>query len=75
MQRLANQVVDYIRPVVLLRIDVVHAELDCPAQHCPSRTWVTWRPEHTGTRELHCAKTNAVDRLVTEKCGRVHLGR
>ena len=73
MQRLANQVVDHVRSVVLRGVDVVNAELNRPAQYGPSRTWVAWWPKHAGTGELHRAITDAVDRLVTEKCRRVHL--
>jgi hypothetical protein len=56
MQRLADQVVDDIRSVVLRCVDVVDAELDRPAQDGPSRARVGWRPEHAGTGELHRAK-------------------
>jgi hypothetical protein len=73
MQRLADQVVDHVRSVVLGRVDVVDAELDRPAQYGPSRTWVAWWPEHAGTGELHGAVTHSVDRLVAEKCRRIHL--
>jgi hypothetical protein len=72
IQRLADQIVHDIRPVVLRRVDVVDPELDRPAQHGASRGRVVRRAEDTLTRELHRPEPRAIDPLVAERCRPIH---
>jgi hypothetical protein len=69
IERVADQVVDDVRPVVLRGVDVVDAELDRASKHGPSTVGVARWPEHAGTGELHRAEADAVDWLVAQVCG------
>jgi hypothetical protein len=66
VQRVADELVDDVRPVVLRGVDVVDAELDRPPQHGPRRFRIGRRAEHAGARQLHGTEPDAVDRVRTE---------
>jgi hypothetical protein len=50
MQRLADQLIGDVRPVVLRRIDVVYPQLDRAPQHSERLVAIARRPEHAGSR-------------------------
>ncbi len=58
MESLPNELVDNDRPVVLGRIDVIHAEVGGRPQHCdgfiPIRRWA----EDVGPCQAHGPETN-----------------
>ena len=67
VQRLADEVVDDVGPVVLGGIDVVDAELDGAAQDGAGRVGVTGRAEDARPGELHGPEADPADGLVAEK--------
>src|SRR5689334_3826266 len=74
MERLADEVVDDVRTVVLRGVDVVDAELDRAAQHGATGVRVARRAEDSGAGELHRTEADAVDALVTEERGTREAG-
>ena len=66
MQRLADQLVRDVGPVVLGRVDVVDAELDRAPQHGNSLVVVARRPHDAGAGKLHGAEADAVHGEGTE---------
>ena len=77
VQRFVDELVRHVRPVVLRRVDVVHAELDRTPQHRDGLVVVTRRPEHSGTGKLHGAEADPANGVSGERAGErvgVHLG-
>ena len=72
MQGFADQVVYYVRAVVLSGIDVVDAEFDRAAEHGARGVRIARRAKHAGTGELHRAEADAVDGLVSDEGCFVH---
>ena len=62
VQRLADELVDDVRPVVLRRVDVVDAELDGAAQDGERGVAVARRAEDAGAGELHRAESDPAGR-------------
>ena len=72
VQRLADQLVDDVRTVVLRGVDVVDPELDGAAEDRAGTFGIARRSEHAGACELHRAEADAVDGLVAQKRCCVH---
>ena len=70
MERLANQVVDDVWPVVLRRVDVVDAELDRAAQDRAGTVGIPWRSEDARAGELHGAEADPAHGMGTQPCCR-----
>jgi hypothetical protein len=66
MQRLADELVGDAGPVVLRGVNVIHAQLQCAAQHLQRLTAVPRRPPDTRAGQLHGAETDARDREITQ---------
>src|SRR5579871_1098730 len=64
MQRLPNDLIGYVRPVKVARIDVRDAEGDSLAQHRYGSVSIARRPEHVRAGELHRAISHAGDRQI-----------
>ena len=69
VQRLVDQLVGHVGPVVLGGVDVVDAQLDRAAQHGDRRVAVPRRAEHAGTGELHGAEADPPDGPAREGTG------
>src|SRR3954452_10559962 len=60
-ERVADQLVDDVRAVVLGGVDVIDTQLNRPPQHGARGVGVARRPEDAGAGELHRAEADAVD--------------
>ena len=61
VERLPDESVGHIGPVVLRGVDVVDAGVHRPAQHGQGQVTVPRRTEDTGARQLHGAEPDAMD--------------
>ena len=66
VQRVVDQLVRHVGPVVLRGVDVVHTQLDRAAQHRERLVAVTRRTRYSGTGELHGAEPNPADNATAE---------
>ena len=66
MKRLADDLVDDMRPVEVAGVDVVDAARDGLAQHGDRRVAILRRPEHAGPGELHRAVAHALHGAVAQ---------
>lgn len=69
VQRLADELVDHVRAVVVAGVDVVHAQLDRPPEDGDRLGAVGRRAHHVRARELHRAVAEAEDGAVAEGVG------
>ena len=79
VQGLLDDLVRDVWAVIVTGVDMRDAQFDCLAQHGYRSVTVPWRPEDTGTGELHRAIPHASDRQVrghseraAGKCLRCH---
>jgi hypothetical protein len=66
VQRLADELVGDVGPVVLRGVNVVHAQLHGAAQHIQRLAAITRRPPDTRAGQLHGAQADARDREITQ---------
>src|ERR1700756_641617 len=60
MERPLDDLIGYMRTVVVTGINVVHAGLDRLPQNSNSLVNVAWRSPNPGTGKLHCSVAHAV---------------
>ena len=69
VQRLADELVGDVGAVELRGVDVVDAQLDGSLEYCDRLVVIAWRAEHAGSRQLHGAEPDAVDRVLAKQKG------
>ena len=67
MKRLANELVGYVRAIVIAGVDVVHAPRDRLAKHAEGRVSILWRAEHAWSGQLHRPVAHAVHGAVAQR--------